>query len=421
MVPEAKLLLLLARAVVGPLDGSRGLRAAEQCQSPELFVHWCRAAKMWPMVSQPLAILSSRSRHPFLRESLHSLQHSTRTIIARQAKRLEVGFTVLDGLFENSEIPHIYLRGIPFARCYYPAGVHRYCEDIDVLIPGTDLTTAAKALLEAGYVFGEVAEKRHARAGYMGQCEFRNKDGLPMLDLNWRLSGNCGIGPVDRDVTLIWQRSEQVSEFQYRMSDEDALIELLRHTIHGHDLVQGVLRSCVDLDALLSKSSYLDWTYVRRQIEHAEMRRGCCFLGWFYSEIYQSVYSEVISKHLPTKSGRVAGNENKLFAHWVIIPGMMPSPDRKALSEYKKLQRAMLAKAWAMDKFSRLIRVLRIPFFPSKEEVVLLGDLNAMGHVVKARFAARMRMLLVVPGFLFGLSLRVLLGTMAPVRGTVAE
>lgn len=330
---------------------------------------------------------------------------------AKHVRRQKRTVALIRGAFSNAQVPFVFLRGLPFAAHYYPPGVTRFSEDIDLLVTGDDVESVCGIMSSLGYIPNEGVRRASSRARYMGQCEMRHQGGLSPVDLNWRMTGNCGVGPLDTDLEVLWGRTVPVSGSERRLSDEDMLLDILRHAVHGHDFVQGILRTCVDMDAITAASSQLDWGYIRSQIREQELVRGACFVGFFYCSIYQSRYSDTLSRIIPfPMRGRLLF-ESRLFTRLVISPSVRKGRGTGRIHDYMRLLLGMMAKAWATDRLSRLLRILRVPTLPSRDELVLLGGIkDEDSGPIREQVVPRLCSLSILPGLMIGVALRIALG-----------
>lgn len=182
---------------------------------------------------------------------------------ARQVRCL----THIRQVLAREALPFTFLRGISLAERYYRNPHLRVSGDVDVLVPRGTENKVQEALVHNGFVYRKKNAFRAAQAQFIGQTELIHPSTGTVVDLNWRLTANIGVGVSDIDEDALWDRTSAVAPFEYQVAGEDMLLELIRHAVHGHACEPRLLcKTCPDVAApLRADGGSLDWHYLTHQ------------------------------------------------------------------------------------------------------------------------------------------------------------
>lgn len=277
--------------------------------------------------------------------------------------------TALDG----AGLPYAFLRGLPFGFRFYLDGSVRVTEDVDLLVRPEHYQGVRSALLDAGYRYREEEIVRESRARYMGQTEFIHCDTGVLVDLNWQLTGNGGIGSVMADVDALWDRAQPGQGAEFRLSPEDLLADTVRHCVQGHDLCSRILKTCCDVAAILRTSPDLDRDLVLRQLTAGECVRGFELFMWFYEKRYR------VGGNVPSLLGKVGSIGRAEPLEGILLCSAMlrlkvPPPRERfgVVREFFYECLKLMAKLWSTDSLARLGKLQTVLIRPSWDERVLL-------------------------------------------------
>lgn len=169
-------------------------------------------------------------------------------------------------LFRQEGIPVLLLKGVALLASLYDDWGLRPFNDLDILVPETDLEHAHRLILQQGYAL-TMREYRTAWrrfGGARGYC----KDGV-WLDLHWRFE----FLPPSVDAQEIFVRTQRVtlagSEVLI-LQREDLLYHLLHHMAFHHGLFK--LIWLVDISRIVAAGKdAVDWTRVARMERGARL------------------------------------------------------------------------------------------------------------------------------------------------------
>ncbi|MBI2436086.1 MAG: nucleotidyltransferase family protein [Candidatus Hydrogenedentes bacterium] len=225
------------------------------------------------------------------------------------------------------------------------------------------------------------------------------------LDLNWRLTANAGVGPVEQDLDEAWARAISVSNHEYVLAPEDELLYLLRHLSHGHDFARGIVRGCADLEAFFSHHTFLDFDYFRAQAQRAESLRAIAFVLHFFTHEFVS------SQPLPPVLEQLLAvheQEARCFSRAVIWPLMQLREHNRPTALLVRRNWGLFAKAWAVDSPARVRWLWRVILRPTPEERLLITG-HAAPATLRAHVAWFSHMLFMAPGLVLGMLARLIM------------
>ncbi len=409
--PELDLLLLASREESDQALRSRIQSCLPACSDSEFFVGTCLAHKTFPLVYQSLLSAGVSENSEFTARICADLRRKCLTFWYPKRKRLLELSAEVGTLFKASGISFAVLRGLPFAERFYRRPELRVCQDIDLLVRVEHKDKAEQTLLASGFCHNEDPLLRQARAVYMGQVEMVHIDTGVIIDLNWRLTGNAGIGDVSVDMDRIWSSARSLSGGLCELSPEDTLVDAVRHCGHGHDFLDGLVRCCTDVSAILgSSSSRFDWEYVQYQLAKSESQTVFGFFAEFYDSFFRTPGSEPLARRILSHSERMRRVESRAFCRAVMIPAISSgsralSPLGEVLVRYKEA----VSKFWALDKLRRLWSLTRMLVFPSEVELTMLEntfDISPRSWLRRPQLYGLL--LIVAPALLLGSLLRLL-------------
>lgn len=326
----------------------------------------------------------------------------------RRRSKLAPVLTELIDVFERGEIPHIFMRGERFAQRFYSAVDLRVSEDIDVLVPERLREEAVEALLARGYTF-LIADPvlRGAYAWCMGQVEMKHPETGTWVDLNWMLTGNCGIGHVLTDMDGVWARARRETGFEYTMCPEDELLELIRHVGHGHDFQQALIKTCGDVDAMLSVTQ-VDWQLfldLAARVECVEIGR---MFAWFHDRHYATAGAVGLLEKVGARAGGVHDAERRLFCSLVMLPALRLAPRAKErLGAYALELLSWVCKFWSLDRLRRLrVLIMQMMLWPPTVAVLGLTHPIERCPVLVRRLLIWTKCLTLLPAAITGAALR---------------
>ena len=192
-------------------------------------------------------------------------------------------------------------------------------------------------------------------------------------NVNWLFTGNGGIGKVSQDMDLVWGRARHVAGAEWRLSHEDEFLNLVRHLGHGHDFDTGMLQVCVDAAAMLRVcGNEMDWDYVYEQAEASEFLRILRFFSYFFDEYYRDESMPCLGDFLPRLRASATDRECRLFSRIVLFPLLRRTSPRKAAFGVFYGNYRVAAKLWALDRFTRMLRMLAWAAWPSIHQLVMI-------------------------------------------------
>ena len=389
--PEQRLVIIGSHTVCSLEEKTLITELSDQCTDAANVVRIALVQKTFPLFYHNLSHCARKQQGLFSREVEHDLRKAALQHWVPALHRIRASIQSITALFHAEGIDHAFLRGVPFAERFYGQAQFRYCEDIDLLVPDVARHDAAQALLGAGYEFVEPEAVREARAEFVGQIEFIHRSTNSCLDLNWKMTGNAGIGSVTFNMAEVWHRARRVSKCLVELSTSDVLLDAARHCTHGHDFVGSFLRSCSDLERIFSVGWHeIDWTYVKRQLAASECLNAFSMLVRVYNGF--SVLRNAQPVCIPMLSKNVEDAESFSFSRVIVIP-FIGGQSSGALQESAGRYAACISKFWTLDRYSRFLRISRMLAFPTKHERCLL--LRTFGHMSRPRFSTMLCLLLI--------------------------
>jgi Uncharacterised nucleotidyltransferase len=201
-------------------------------------------------------------------------------------------FHELDNILQALQADHIPV--IPFKGAYLAEAVYgniafRPMDDIDLWVPGTQLSRACAVMQTLGYsAYSRVDRPQALQEAFNGEMQF-SKANLPLVELHW----NIFIGEWIRHTTRIdeqgvWKRTMPLQgELIRQLSPEDAIIHLCVHLAVNHKFGEVGLRSLLDLEYARRKWS-IDWKMVAK---HAHAWRVSC-ATWLVLQILADLFGD---------------------------------------------------------------------------------------------------------------------------------
>jgi len=407
--PEADVLVLAAREAVSEEVRAKYLEAVVRCRRADYFIPLCQANKLTPLVLQSLLQLDGLGSCEFSTTVITSLRKTRRRDWVPRRVKVKRTLDSIHQVFETACVPHAFLRGLRFAEKYYDNPCMRFCLDVDILVPVDYLDDAVVALFDADFVLRGDLLIQNARVELEGKLELLDTKERTVVDLNWCLTGNAGIGRVETDVSAVWDRARSVTAYEHELSPEDAFIELIRHVGHAHSFEQGFIRTCVDVNALLrSSGDDFNWAYVEKTAFASECARVLRFFAHFYDCYWRDETHVALSGKLRRVQNCAGQRECALFARLIQVPlfrwKISPRTSTKPITGNIWL----IGKLWAMDRVGRtMMFVARAPW-PPRDAVALF----TVGSRIRSPWLRRLRYLVNpliggVPALFAGLALRV--------------
>jgi hypothetical protein len=400
---------MIIAARQGPCDVSeeRLLRVIRNCRDAAYFVKLCYHQKVHALALNALRPMLERHPSEFLQSCVGSLYGKWRLRTVPLLKRIRQTIATTQAALDAACVPYCFMRGIPFANQYYAHPELRICSDVDLLVPREFRQKAVATLFDVGFKIHGTRALQEARNEFEGQAELICPEHSILVDVNWMLTGNVSIGQIQSDVDLIWDRARHVANAEYRMSHEDAFLDLVRHVGHGHDFEHGFVLACADVEAILSSCRELDWPYVCEQARKSESLRILTFFAFFFDNYYRNASARPLADCLAMRTQPASPIESALFARLIQVPLVRRKTRFKTTTEIISGNTAIAGKIWAIDRFSRLVRVLLTLPWPSKHEVVMLTLESPSESIAWRRFRYYFNPLLfVLPGIVFGAAAR---------------
>lgn len=406
--PESRLLLLASRECASDTLLASICEELRHISSAERLVRQAVAHGTFPLVYATLRGLPQSMCGDIARETIELLRAKTLQWLLRRTKLNTVQEHVC-GVLNQAGVRHIVLRGLRFAQDYYLRPELRHVSDIDLFVPEATREEAVRLILAEGFIFREPPDVRDARARYMGQTEFLHAGTGIALDLNWRLTGNAGIGPVPFCMEDFWERTVN-KEGPCRLSYEDELLLLIQHFAHGHDFVDGLLRCCVDLHAVFRKSANaVNWNRILASAREVELLTSLVqVLSFYFTEYCQEDRPE--SETLKALATYADGlRSSSVFRSRILGSELRPCTQARNWGfSYIRESKALIAKLWAIDSYYRVFWLLRIALWPSGDEAVLLTRfLGVRSHALQVILCITFLWLL-APAILLGIAMRLL-------------
>jgi hypothetical protein len=403
--------MLTARESASELTRSEVAQIARECKNPDRFVEYARCAAVYPLAMETFAQLANadgdfvRDAHARLRSLCLQKWFPMRTYLMRVEDKVR-------NVLQNAASPFAFFKGMTFGEQFYLRPELRVANDVDVLIPEWCADKVERAMLGAGFRYYTLDSCRNAMRRYVGQLEFIDPATSIVVDITWKLIypmmiGNRGARGTTEDLganmDLIWERANALTGGEYRMSVEDAIVNVIKHACHGHGF-ERPLRDCADISAVMrSCAETLDWEYVEQQLRRAECLRAAAELACFHDTYYSESGPNKLLPRLSGAQRLVRPIESRCFSRTIIL-GQMP------LARYRKrilpalvsenLQR--MGAMWTIDRGLRLIRMASSLAMPTRDELFLLAKYEFRGPYFIRRIVWYFSVLLVLPGILAG-------------------
>ena len=207
-------------------------------------------------------------------------------------------------------IEHISYKGPLFAESYYGSCALRVSNDLDLIVPPSELAAVRAALTEIGFYDqnGLSIEQQAASFRFGFEHPFHGAGGVD-LDLHWRVVQKFKSRSLDMDG--IWQRVRWARLFDKDVPTfcpEDMLIALCLHAGH-HGWMQ--LSHFCDIAQLLRAHPKLDWEIVCSHLGDSNTRR-LVYVCWYLLERHWQVQipeammaSVLADKHVARLAHRV--------------------------------------------------------------------------------------------------------------------
>ncbi len=380
------------------------------CETPSRFFLAAAALNIAPAACRALAAAASAaaaSPTSFLADIQASLPEEI-ALWEEEDVRLRAALREVTEALKPLDLPYLFLRGKRFADRHYAQPSLRMSFDVDLLVREEDVRTVIAALLPLSYRPIEKQARREARAAYMGQVELAAlKDGrFQVIDLNWRLSGNSGIGKHSRDMEQVWSRTTALEDRERLLSAEDEFVEIIRHFTQGHDFVRHALRTCMDVRAFLRKNALrLSAEAIMAAAEESGCRRGAALFLGYYQKRYPGKLTACEEDLLKSLLKGTSAVERALFSFFVIPAALALNVARGPVPEALLRVLATAAKVCAADRYRHLLRLLRIITLPTRDELHLLGEGDSLAR--RRTTFALLSASVLVPCFCVGTMLRI--------------
>lgn len=218
----------------------------------DVFIELAKHHRLFPILHHKL-------------KSIDSIPERVKVVLASYYKhntiqmlRLSAEMNDVNRLFNEHEIPLLFLKGPNLAHDLYGDISLRTCGDIDVLIPLNQLDNAEELLIRLGYekedyiktLLGDWAW-RHHHVTY-----FHRNKGMK-LEIHWRLNPGPGYEPDFQDLWNRKRKSGLIRDPLFILGKEDLFFFLVTHGArHGWSR----LRWLVDIQQFLKKEH--DWRVI---------------------------------------------------------------------------------------------------------------------------------------------------------------
>lgn len=370
--PEMSLLLRCARDPC-PESAADGVRdASARCLDARRFARLCVYNKVAVPVLYHLEMTRAPNPGHFHHAVLPILRHRARVELRRQ-HRVSTLTASVAGVLCGAGVPHAFIRGQRLAARYYFHPAIRTSADVDVLVHADYLATALDSLQTAGLQPKHTGIEMEARARFKAQVVMRHPTLRVLLDVNWNLTGNSGIGRIDQDMDAVWERARLVTGSEWELSAEDTLFGLIRHVGHGHGFACSVLQCCIDVAAILRKEGHrMDWDLIGRLARESECSRVVRIFAHFFDKYYHDDTMPSLGDKLPRSGVQVGSIESRLYATFVIVPLLSCASARRGIASYVNGMLPHVGKLWALDRLKRLLRILAALIWPRPEALIIM-------------------------------------------------
>ncbi|MDX9972608.1 MAG: nucleotidyltransferase family protein [FCB group bacterium] len=411
--PEERLVIYAARDEPAAETLQRVHELLQRGVDGDRLVDICRRTKTWTMVLETFRALDG-DLPASAQGSLAKLERLKRSVWYPHLLVLSKTRQTVRTLLRERGLPFTFIRGLNFAERYYRHPHNRISGDLDVLLPENVWREAEALFIASGFAQGEPERVAEARRMYMGQVELLHRQSRVSLDLNWRMTGNAGIGDVCVDMDEMWKRAIPAGDSELSLSPADCLWDLVRHVGHGHDFGRGglIVRACADVNALMRKASdEVDWEYLRYQARKGRFVRIWAFFSHFYDSRYCETGDVRLADCVPEARQRSTAPERELFFGSIIGPRAVAGiSNGNARNVFIHTNLALLAKLWGVDTFAGLVGILRGLLWPSEWEWRLLTSSAAPGFGLPQRMRFWADLSMALPGILAGSLMRLAWG-----------
>lgn len=414
---EVDLALLAAREHCGERVQEVLVSVAKGCADARLFFRLCSLQKVILPVHHTLSGIAWKEPLPPIEEAVQLLGQWA-FLWPRSRRRLARGADVVHRLMSEGGFDYAFLRGLWFARQYYDFPELRCSSDIDLLVGEDAYPRVEEVFHDAGFRNESCEALHQARVQYVGQSELYHPQWRLRVDLNYRLTGNGGIGAVSGDTTDIWARATQVDGRLWRLSDEDAFLDQIRHMGHGHDFDAGFIMCCMDIAALMrSCAGSMDWDVVCSEASRFEFRRILHFFAHFYDHYYRDESMPALSAYLRMGPGCPTPRECRAFARLVQVPLVRRKHKRLAAFGVFYGNLRFAGKLWGIDRLRRLAKIIiTVPWPPRHQLVMLTLEMETESFLLRRLRYCVNPLLPGLPGAVLGIVARLLVAFSHGVR-----
>jgi hypothetical protein len=386
MGPELHTLTLCAREVLSEETVARVHTELCACRNYALFRGACFYTKMYPMVGKNLLETGAHTTSEFAARAVEETSAVFRRYWTVRMPGIAALLKSVRRVFHEGAVPFIFLKGFPFASRYYLEPEFRVSADVDMMVREEDSARALRLLERIGARPLYAAEIHRAKMSYFHKAELTVPRLRTQLDVSWSEMGNANIGQVARDNAELWNRAEHVAGSEWQLSREDTFLFHVRHFGHGHDFDHALLQACADVTALLRKDrSSFDWDYVCSVAGRHEFIRVLRFFSDFYDQHYRDATMLELTPALGLHKACASDAECIAFTERLLVPLLGRSARETAWQRLVNGNRSVAAKFWALDRSNRLLRLLRVIAWPSREEIVQLTEDLEQASIVYRR------------------------------------
>jgi len=265
-------------------------------------------------------ILRRAHRHdliPLLRHQLNSAaaaavvpRRVARTLdvvyddMVRTSARRHDALSTLLGRLSAQSIPVIVLKGAYLAEAVYGDPALRPMEDVDLLVPGSEVERARHTLIALGY---RCEDTSRPTSHDVLDCHLPtfSKDDLS-VELHWSIEGRAapdGGARIHRphpvDIDGVWSRAEEVriaGEVAYALAPHDCVLHLALHAAFHHAFNVSLQKVCDVAWVARHFQATIDWT---RIIEAAAAIRAERFARVFFRLVHEA-HGSVVPRHAAT-------------------------------------------------------------------------------------------------------------------------
>ncbi len=307
-------------------------------------------------------------------------------------------------VFREAGVPYAFMRGQALAQRYYLDPMLRVGVDVDVLVRPGDKDKALDALQSARLTFHGPQCMQRARNELECQAELIGPRHRTLVDVNWGLTANVDIGAVHADVDRIWDRAVAIGGFEYELTHEDVLFNVIRHAGMGHSFEEALVRACADVAAVLRVAGgEPDWGYIADSARACESLRIFSFFAFFFNEYYRDGFMPELFDGYSMLDEAASRRERELYARFILAPLVRRKTSARTSDRFVNGSLCLVGKVWALDKLSRLIKLMFTGLFPSRSMAMFLTVESPVDSVIKRRLRYYINPLLpAVPVFFLG-------------------